>query len=340
MQDGRSYLEALADRLEQNPRGVLVAKDELSHWLASFDQYRTSKGSDVSRWLSIHTGVEFGIDRRSENRHYRIWLPRVSITGGIQPRVLRRVLTEDYFERGLPARFLFAYPPFHRARWSEVTIPDGLTKAVRDLFDELWLLQPNRDERGQPAPMLLRPDDEAKASFVRYYDECGDWAAESDEREEAAWGKLSGYAARLALVGQLGRNPASKIITADTMQAACELSQWFGVEAARIYATLAETTEQRERRELIEFIERRGGDVYERDVMQSFTRLKNNKAGTERELTALVKAGLGNWELVPTTERGGRPARKFHLVRSSTSTQPPTVRGETRGSVDVDRSVL
>src|SRR4029453_13467924 len=131
--------------------GVLVAKDELSHWLASFDQYRTSKGSDVSRWLSIHTGVEFGIDRRSENRHYRIWLPRVSITGGIQPKVLRRVLTEDYFERGLPARFLFAYPPFHQARWSEATIPDDLSKAVRDLFDELWLLQPDQDDQGQSA---------------------------------------------------------------------------------------------------------------------------------------------------------------------------------------------
>ena len=70
--------------------------------------------------------------------------------------------------------------------------------------------------------------------------------------------------------------------------------------------------------------------------MQSFTRLKNNKLGTERELTALVKAGLGKWEPVPTTERGGRPARKFHLLRLSTSTQPTALRGETRGSVDVD----
>ena len=77
------------------------------------------------------------------------------------------------------------------------------------------------------------------------------------------------------------------------MQAACDLAGWFGNEALRIYASLGETQEQRERRELIEFIERRGGAVYERDVMQSFTRLKNNKAGTERELTALVKAGLG-----------------------------------------------
>jgi hypothetical protein len=120
------------------------------------------------------------------------------------------------------------------------------------------------------------------------------------------------------------------------MKAACDLAGWFGREGVRIYASLAETPEQRERRELIEFVERRGGGVYERDVMQSFTRLKNNKPRTERELTALVKAGQGKWEPVPTTERGGRPARKFHLIRSSTSTQPPALRAKTRGSVDVD----
>jgi Protein of unknown function (DUF3987)/BT4734-like, N-terminal domain len=310
-------LEALADRLEQNPRGVLVAKDELSHWLASFDQYRTSKGSDVSRWLSIHTGVEFGIDRRSDNRHYRIWMPRVSITGGIQPKVLRRVLTEDYFERGLPARFLLAYPKFHKARWSEVTIPDDLTKAVRDLFDELWLLQPNRDEWGHSEPILLRPDDEAKAEFIRYYNECGDWAAESNEREEAAWGKLSGYAARLALIGQLIRNFDSEIVTADTVRAACEFSQWCGVEDMRIYATLAETPEQRDRRRFIDFIVSRGGAVTVRDVITYYWPLRKNSAEAERQLYALARAGLGVWKEVKGAR--GPATREFQLLQSPTS---------------------
>jgi len=50
-------LEALAETIQQNPRGVLVKKDELSHWLASFDQYHAGKGSDVSRWLSLHTAM-------------------------------------------------------------------------------------------------------------------------------------------------------------------------------------------------------------------------------------------------------------------------------------------
>ena len=98
-------IEVLTDVLIANPRGVLIRKDELAHLFGSFDQYKShAKGSDVSRWLSLHTGVFIAVDRRTDNRHHRIWQPRVCITGGIQPKVLRRALTEDFFERGLPAR--------------------------------------------------------------------------------------------------------------------------------------------------------------------------------------------------------------------------------------------
>ena len=309
-------IEVLSDRLATNPRGVLVAKDEISHWFASFDQYKSgAKGSDVSRWLSLHTAVFLAVDRLKDNRHHRIWMPRVCITGGIQPKILSRVLKEEFFERGLPARFLFAYPKTTQPQWSEQTISDELQKRVLKLFADLWLLQPEHDEHDQPRPKLLRLDAEAKQIFVRFYNECGAASVEADEHGAAAWNKLSGYAARLALVGQLARNPNAEIVTGDTMKAACDLAEWFGREGVRIYASLSETQEQRERRELVEFIERRGGAVYERDVMQSFTRLKNNKAGTERELTALVNDGLGKWEPVPTTEKGGRPARKFQLLR-------------------------
>jgi hypothetical protein len=173
---------------------------------------------------------------------------------------------------------------------------------------------------------------------VDFYNECGAASVEAGEHEEAAWCKLTSYAARLVLVGQLARNPQAEVVTGDAMRAACELARWFGKEAVRIYAELAETPGQREQRELCEFIERRGGAVYEREVMQSFTRLKNDKAGTEREFTALVKAGLGEWEPVDHGGGRGRPARKFRLLRSSTSTQFEVSRRKTGNCVDVDTS--
>ncbi|PYJ33625.1 MAG: hypothetical protein DME88_07915 [Verrucomicrobia bacterium] len=329
-------MEVLADVLIANPRGVLTHKDELAHLFGSFDQYKNhAKGSDVSRWLSLHNGVFIAVDRRTDNRHHRIWQPRVCICGGIQPKILRRLLITEFFERGLPARFLFAYPPFRQDKWSEATIPDKIRDAALSLSEELWLSQPSRDEHGQPSPKLLSLDGDAKTVFIDFYDECGAATLEAGEQEEAAWSKLTGYGARLALVGQLAHDHNAEVVTGKIMQAACELARWCGKEAVRIYAELAETQEQRERRELIEFIERRGGAVYEREVMQSLTRLKNDKEGTARELTALVKAGRGKWEPV-NHSGGGRPARKFRLNRAPISTQFGVSQAKTKNSVDVD----
>ena len=320
----------LADAIQTNPRGVLVKKDELSHWFSSFDQFHNAKGADVSRWLSLHTGVFFGLDRRTDERRYRINQPRVCITGGIQPKVLRRALTEDFFERGLPARFLFAAPPMRQDKWSEDVIPDEPRDKVLQLFQELWLLQPDHDDHDQPCAKLLHIDADAKAAFVAYYNECGVFAVEGDEHQEAAWNKLSGYAARLALVGQLARDPHAETVTGEVMRAACDLARWFGAEAVRIYSRLAETSEQREQRQFIEFIRKRGGAVTVRDVTHYYWPLKRQTDKAEQALNALVTKRLGEWlEIKP--EGRGRPTRKFQLLQASPSPSPkiPDLRGET-----------
>ena len=332
-------LAALADAMQMNPRGLLVRKDELSHWFSSFDQFTKAKGADVSRWLSLHTGVFFGLDRRGETRAekrcYRLFQPRVGITGGIQPKVLARALTEDFFERGLAARFLFAYPPARQDKWSEATVPENFESVVFDLFKGLWLLQPEKDQNDHPRPKFLLLSADAKPVFVEFYNECGAASVESGEHEEAAWCKLTGYAARLALVGQLARDPNAESVTGETMQAACNLARWCGNETVRIYATLAETQEQREQRKLVEFIESRGGAVSVRDLMQSYAPLKNQKEKAEATLNALINNGLGQREEVKHAG-AGRPTTEFRLVRPSTSTQFNVSRGETGNSVDVD----
>src|SRR5262249_23617557 len=152
----------------------------------------------------------------------------------------------------------------------------------------------------------------AKAVFVEYYNECGAACMQYDEREEAAWNKLSGYAARLALVGQLARDPHAEVITAETIQAACNLARWFGNEAVRTYASLGETREQRQQRKLIEFIESRGGVVSVRDTITCYRPLKNQTKRTTEALDALVEVGLGKWEEVCPSGRG-RPTRVFQL---------------------------
>jgi hypothetical protein len=254
--------------------------------------------------------------------------------------VLARVLTPDFFERGLPARFIFAFPPADKIRWSEATIPDRLQNAVLELFEKIWLLQPGRDKHEASRPELLGLDRDAKAVYVPFYNECGEWAIAGDEKEEAAWNKLGGYAARLALEGQVARNPDATTVTENVMAAGCDLARWSGKESARIYAVLAETPQQREQRELIEFIKRRGGTVTERDLVTYHRPIKNLGAGATEKATEmlsdLVKAGHGKWDPVPTTPRGGHPTRKFQYMEVSASADPYELRRKAGSCADAD----
>ncbi len=337
-------IEAVAYRLNDNPRGIALVKDELSHWFESFDQYHDRGGADVSRWLSLWTGNLFALDRvtggRSSGRSYRIEAPRFSITGGVVPEVFKRLLTDDYFERGLPARFLFAMPPRNRPRkYVDRDIPREIKAELHDLFAQLAALQADTSRGGEQRPKLLALSPEAKQLFKNFHNECASRAFDASPREAAQWSKLSAYSARLALVAELMWDTKADVISGEVMRAACDLARWFGLEAERIYALIGETDWQRDRRKLIEFIERRHGEVTERDVYSNYRPFKNkpNKAKETAEwLDQLVRNSLGKWETVPPTAKGGQPTRKFCLFRPPLSAQPSVSRGEAGGSADAD----
>lgn len=308
-------LAVLAPVLAENPRGVLVKKDELSHWFESFDQFHKAQGADVSRWLSLHTGVLFAFDRKTNRESYRLFNPRVCIAGAIQPKTLQRCLTEDFFARGLPARFLFAWPPSQADRWTDATVPEGVRSAALRVFARLFELQPAPNDSGeaQPRTVFLEPD--AKAAYVEFYNGVAGDACEADEHGEAAWHKVTGYGARLALVGQLARGDAERI-TLPIMEAATALARWFGLEAIRAYALLMEPVEAAPLRRLAEFVGRRGGTVTVREVVTNYWALKNRTEDAEVQLNRLVAAGAGEWLPAVTTPKGGQPTRRFRLFAS------------------------
>jgi hypothetical protein len=118
------------------------------------------------------------------------------------------------------------------------------------------------------------------------------------------------------------------------MARAVTLAHWFKGEARRVYGVLAETDEQRDRRQLADWIARKGGAVTVRALQQG-RRGYGTAEAAEAALQELAKAGLGTWEESPTTAKGGRPSSVFRLPRASTSTQPTETK-ETGGFVDVD----
>lgn len=116
-------VEALAVLLRDNPRGLLLARDELSAWFDGFDRYVNRRGGDAAKWLEMHGGRSVVVDRKT-GADRTIYVPRaaMSVTGAIQPDTLRRVLTPEYRANGMAARLLFTYSPRRPKQWTEADV--------------------------------------------------------------------------------------------------------------------------------------------------------------------------------------------------------------------------
>jgi hypothetical protein len=146
--------EALVGVLEANVRGVLVAKDELSGWVRSMDQYKAGgKGSDRQFWLSLWSNSPVVVDRKGKGEPMMVPRPWVSVTGSIQPSVLSELAVGR--EDGLRERFLVAYPAPRRIRLSDEEISAEATIQVKNLYEKLADLEMQEDENGEYYPGVV-----------------------------------------------------------------------------------------------------------------------------------------------------------------------------------------
>src|SRR5581483_1882130 len=135
-------VEKLGHLLSQNPRGLLLCRDELSAWFGSFYRYK-AKGaaSDLPSWLELHRAGHLLIDRKTgEPRTVHVPRAIVSIAGSIQPGMLRRCLTSEAYESGLAARLLLAMPPRSPKVWRETEVAPETAERYEQLFDRVLAL--------------------------------------------------------------------------------------------------------------------------------------------------------------------------------------------------------
>lgn len=320
-------VEALAVLLRDQPRGLLMARDELGGFLGGFDQYKQVRGSDAPKWLEMFGGRPMVWDRKSAAGPIDVPRAAVCIAGGIQPELLRLRLGREHVENGLAARFLLAYPPRQAKRWTEADIDQSVEAAVADVFERLYHLQPGVDANGNEEPVILPLTSDGKLTWIPFFNDHAQEQADLVGDLAAAWSKLEGYAARLALVVHCVRAAAGdptlvslNSVDKASIESGVALSRWFGHEARRVYAVLAENEQARDRRRLAELVERRGGRMTPRDLQRSAPRKFGTAEAAEAALQDLVNAGFGRW-----VHDGAQTARESSAqdVEPSESAQGP-----------------
>ncbi len=336
-------VEALAPLLLANPRGLLLARDELAGWIGSFDRYSGGTGgADAAHWLSMHNGETIIVDRKTGTPR-TILVPQaaVCVCGGIQPAILHRALGIQHRESGLAARLLLACPPRMVKHWTEADIDPAAEAEIARLIDRLFGLEPTVGDDGRLHAVVLGLTPEAKEAWKTYYNSHAREQTDLTGELSAAWSKLEEYAARLALVVHLTRWAAEDPTLASTdsvdaasMEAGIRLANWFKAETRRVYAILSETEEDRDQRRLVDWLERRGGCATPREVQMGCRWLREPGAA-EAALHQLVIADLGTWIPTPPGRRG-QPTRRFCLSRPSTVNGNAPISGEEPNTVDVD----
>ncbi|MFB3105995.1 MAG: YfjI family protein, partial [Pseudomonadales bacterium] len=269
-------IEALASLLDGQFDGVLVARDELSGWINGIAEYKGGKGSDLGHWLACWSAQPLIVDRKTgDKKTISIERASVSLCGGIQPSVLRTAIGREHLADGLCARLLLAMPPAKVITWTDATIDVETELTLSQVFNNLLEgLEPALDENEEPAPFPLDLSPEAKAVWIEYYNRHRYEMIELEDDLAAAWSKLEAYTARFALIFQMctwatGDASAGNEIDEASMTSAIALSEWFGGEAKRAYGLFVESEEDRDQRELVNWISRRGGRVTARGLQMS-----------------------------------------------------------------------
>ncbi len=340
---GDITIEALAGLLKDAPRGLLLARDELSGWLKSFNAYK-KKGGDDAQWLELHRAGTLLVDRKS-GVPKTIHIPNasVSVCGGIQPGILEAALGREHFENGLAARLLLAMPPRRVKRGTEAEIDETLRWQIDAVFERLLDMKMISDEFGGLGPVDLPLTVEGQIAWIEFYDEHAAQQAEIAGGDlAAAWSKLEGYAARLALIVHCLRMAAGDeslttgdYIDADSVAAAVTITRWFGQETRRVYGMLAESDDQREQRRLVELIRSKGGRITARELMRTGRRFQGSSDVAKSALRELVDMGWGRWEHVQAGADGGRPSKVFVLSDKGSDDKTPDDGAET-GFVNVN----
>lgn len=255
-------LEALIELHVKNPRGLVFQQDELSGWIRGMDQYKSGKGNDRQKWLSMWSGESVYNNRKNKQAEV-LGDPYVSVVGGIQPDILPALQPEQGAD-GFIDRILFGYPRPMRSTDGfsyDDDVSDEVVAGYRRVVNTLRELEQVVTADGpQPKPLKMTPA--AKITFRKWMNEHNATLESPDlsNRLRNIYGKMQGYCARFALILHLlayadGVEP-DEMISVASVENACGLAEYFMSHAARVHAQLTDSAEDKTLKALYDYIDR------------------------------------------------------------------------------------
>lgn len=238
-------VEALAEKLIENPRGLLVVRDELPAWLAGLDR---EDAAELRAFLMTGWNGKDGwtFDRIGRG-HRRVPAVCLGVIGGAQPgplgEYLRGAMRGGAADDGLLARFGLLVWPETGGVWRNVDRwPDSAAKAAAfAVFDELDTLDGvarGAEQESEDAPPFLRLAPEALEAFTEWRTgfEAGLRSGDLLPALESHLAKYRKLVPALALTFHLADGHSGPVGLASTLRALA-WAEYLETHARRCYGT-------------------------------------------------------------------------------------------------------
>lgn len=242
--------EAMAKGMNENIRGITIIREELQGWIEDFGRY--SKSGEQQNLLSIWSQQVFKVNRVNSESLF-IENPFANVFGGIQPSILHELAKDNRSINGFLPRFCFAFPDKTKSpRFQREELSSEIIKEYEAYIVRLISIPSFRSE--------IRLTNEAMGlygEFVNKNADLNDSGKQSNYMNEVN-SKLNIIVLRAALLFHLSQwafdSDIQPQISATTMNSAIELVEYFRITAHKVYLTISQGNETKNKKSIAKYL--------------------------------------------------------------------------------------
>ncbi len=319
-----STIEALAEVLRENPRGVLVVRDELSGWVRDQGRYQQGRSGERKQWLSLWSGAPLVINRRSFASATIVESPFVNVVGNILPDALHELVGDAGYSDGFAERLLFAFPDPVPVRWNDDEVEERAQRAIDQHFGKLWALKSEDGERARQTFQLSPSAREVFRSILsEHYEEMN--GGQISDMLRGAWSKLEAYFARITLlihVCRLVEHDASLDVDNESVLRAAVVWEYFKAHARRVLEYIHGSDLDKALERALRWIRRqRREEIPLRDFISAKVGGATTMEDVHHLLDELMQRGVGYTDKRKGGERG--PGKLVFCVADAATQDAP-----------------
>lgn len=201
---GDATIEAYVQIHSQNPRGVAIILNEVSGLVKNSGRY--SGGSDIEKYLSAWSYEDISSARKGAGSSSMLYDPFLNIFGGIQPKILTELMTDQLKDNGFWDRFLFVSGNFQTGKITTEDVSDVTKNDYSSYIHGLYELVSETEfikDNGDLHVDFYRMDNEAAACWFDYNSKIEDMISDTSELSastKSAYSKMATYFGRFILL--------------------------------------------------------------------------------------------------------------------------------------------